>query len=80
MQDYIFSQLRLESNKDNKIAFQVNLPLLLKIFAAAATIDAESMQARHFRTSAFSMQHIPFVLLHSARSIFAERATLHART
>lgn len=45
-QDYIFSELKIESNKDNKIAFQVSVPLLLKIFAAAATIEADTMQVR----------------------------------
>ena len=54
MQEYIFSQLKVESIKDNKIAFQVNIPLLLKIFAAAANIDAESMQV-HSRTELCAM-------------------------
>ena len=47
-QAYIFDEgaLTLQSNKGNAIAFQISVPLLAKIFAAAAALDADSIQAR----------------------------------
>lgn len=48
VQAYIFDEatLTLQSNKSNSIAFQISVPLLAKIFAAAAALEADSIQAR----------------------------------
>jgi hypothetical protein len=45
-QGYIFSSVVIKSNNGNRIAFSVRVALLLKAFAAAAAIDAQSLKAR----------------------------------
>jgi hypothetical protein len=63
MQEYVFSNLLIQSNKDNKIAFQVNVTLLLKTFAAASTIDADAMQVRSMLCSSVEVHSKQLVQL-----------------
>jgi flagellar biosynthesis protein FliQ len=44
MPAFIFSNFLIQSNKDNHIAFELSIGLLVKVFGAAEAIEAEAMQ------------------------------------
>lgn len=46
MQDFVFENFYISSAYRNKIAFVLTPSLLVKVFAAASTIDAETMHVR----------------------------------
>lgn len=45
-QDFVFENFYISSAYRNKIAFVLTPSLLVKVFAAASTIDAETMHVR----------------------------------